>query len=1027
MSLFHRMKPVRLLLLGAAALAVLLLVAVAAAFNSRVQTWAARRVLAGRPALGATLGSLSAGLGRVELKNLRVESHGAVLTVPTLEAELPLIAAGLKDRVTVTRLVAKGWTLDLTKAVKVSQVFDQIRPPRGAVSSPRKIAADDFSFLPSARAAEPMPAAVAAQVFQGIFDQLALPVDLALDGVNLEGEVVLPTARGHVRLALTGGGLGSGREGKFELVATAALTSTTVSTLETRAVFTVTMDTPRTFTRLGVKADSTASGAQFPRGVKLSASATATRAAGGEDYALTLATSDKQLVDVRASFPLASHKLNGTWKVDARDADVAPFTLGRALPPFVAAGEGEFDFDAAFAEVHARGKLNGASDNLSAVRPELAALGALKFTAEFDLTQIGDQTRVDRLAVAVSGARPVAAIDSLQTLTYNRTTHGLAAADPTKSLFAVTLQGVPLAWAQPFVKELVVTGGDVKGEFVATAADGGFSLRPKAPLTAADVAVAQAGKPLLRAIDFSLNASVDYTPHGWQVTAAPLLLRSGSAALLTLEAKAGQLAGVDQPIKAAGKFFATLPSLLAQPAAGGALQLTRGDAAGDFAASLGATQEIQAKVSLTNLEADPKLTTERLPAVSATVRADIAAGGQITVNAPLLVERDGRKSDLSLVGTFTPVAKGLTIAARVSGNHVVVDDMKILAAPLASPPTATPTVTTTATPAATRDAAPPWAGLDGQIALSLKEVVYSGLFQATDVAGTLRIDAGAVKFEGVRAGLGNGSDAKISGAVTFDEKAAAPYALNADLAVTDFDPAPLFKAMNPGQPATVEGKFSVTSKLSGAAARLDEFATKTHGDFQLSSKGGVFRGLPVSVSEKTETVGKLAAGVALVGSALDVFKGRKDESEVTSTAKAVAEVSKMLAAISYDQLNVALTRDAGLNTVLKDFTLIAPEMRLTGGGQATHKAGTPLLEETLAMEFRLRARGHTGDLLKYLGKLEPQADELGYAACTLPLKVAGTLGKPDTSELNGALASIAVEKSGVKDKAGELLNKLFGK
>jgi hypothetical protein len=468
----------------------------------------------------------------------------------------------------------------------------------------------------------------------------------------------------------------------------------------------------------------------------------------------------------------------------------------------------------------------------------------------------------------------------------------------------------------------------------------------------------------------------------------------------------------------------TLPALLAQPAAGGTMQLTRGDLAGDFAANLGPTQEIQAKLSLTNLEADPKITKEKLPAISADVRADIAAGGQITINAPLLIERDDRKSDLLFVGTLTPDAKGLTVVARVSSNRITVDDVKILAAPLAAPAT---TATTPGPAASIKDTAPPWAGLNGQIALALKEVVYSGLFQATDVGGTVRIEAGALKFEGGRAGFGNGSDAKISGALTFDAKAAAPYALNADLAVTEFDPAPIFKAMNPGQPATVEGKFNVTSKLSGAAARLDEFATTTRGDFLLSSKGGVFRGLPVSVSEKNETIGKLAKGVELVGSAFDVFKGRKDDSEVTSTAKAVSEVSRMLAAISYDQLNVALTRDAGLNTVLKDFTLISPEMRLTGGGQATHKEGTPLLDEALAMEFKLRARGHTGDLLKYLGKLEAQTDELGYAACTLPLKVAGTLGKPDTSELSNALTGIAIEKTGVKDKAGELLNKLFGK
>jgi hypothetical protein len=804
-----------------------------------------------------------------------------------------------------------------------------------------------------------------------------------------------------------------------------------VASLETHATLTATMDTPRTFSRLGLQGDATASGSQFPRGVKLSASAGATRAAAGEDYALMLATADKQLVDVRATFPLNAPKLSGTWKIDARDADLAPFLLGRPLPPFVATGEGQFDFDGAFAEIHARGKLHAASDNLTVVRPELAALGALEVTAEFDLTQLGDQTRIDQLRVALSGAQPVATIHSLQSVTYNRVTHGLAAADPARDLFNVALQGVPLAWARPFAPRFAVGGGDLKGEFVATAADGGFSLRPKAPLTIAGMTVAQADKPLLRALDVSLNASVDYTPHGWQVSAAPLVLRSGEATLLTLDLKAGQLAGPNQPTKATGKFSAALPALLAQPVAGAALQLSGGELAGDFVADLGTTQALQARLAFTHLVADPRLTTEQLPAISADLRADIAAGGQVTVNAPLLVERAGRKSDLALTGTFTPGAQGLTIAARLASNHLVIDDVKILAAPLAPsrPGAEQPSVPPGegASASAMREAAPPWAGVNGQVALALREVVYSNLFQATDVAGTLTIDAGALKFEGVRAGLGNGSEAKISGGVTFDAQAAAPYALAADLAVTEFDPAPLFKALNSGQPPTVEGRFNIASKLSGQARRLDEFATATHGDFQLSSKGGVFHGLPVAVAVKNEAVGKLAQGVALVGSALDVFKGRKEESDVTSLATAVAEISKLLAAITYDQLSVSLSRDARLNTVLKDFTLIAPEIRLTGGGQATHQAGTPLLDETLAMEFKLRARGRTGDLLKYLGRLEAQTDELGYAGCTLPLKVGGTLGRPDTGELNHALAALALEKSGVKDKAGELLNKLFGK
>jgi hypothetical protein len=44
----------------------------------------------------------------------------------------------------------------------------------------------------------------------------------------------------------------------------------------------------------------------------------------------------------------------------------------------------------------------------------------------------------------------------------------------------------------------------------------------------------------------------------------------------------------------------------------------------------------------------------------------------------------------------------------------------------------------------------------------------------------------------------------------------------------------------------------------------------------------------------------------------------------------------------------------------------------------------------------------------------------------LPLKIAGTIGHPDTSELNRSLANLALEKAGVTEKATELFNKLIG-
>jgi hypothetical protein len=107
------MRAKRKLLIAAGAVAGTLILAAGAAFLPPVQTWAARKIISSTSREGASLRKLSVGLGRVSLEGLRVERDGAVLDVPLAEAELGVVSAGLGRGVHVSRLVAKGWTLDL--------------------------------------------------------------------------------------------------------------------------------------------------------------------------------------------------------------------------------------------------------------------------------------------------------------------------------------------------------------------------------------------------------------------------------------------------------------------------------------------------------------------------------------------------------------------------------------------------------------------------------------------------------------------------------------------------------------------------------------------------------------------------------------------------------------------------------------------------------------------------------------------------------------------------------------------------
>lgn len=988
------MTRLRLPLLAAGALLALLAAAVIVVFSGTFQTWLARRTLAQQPGWKGEIGSVSAGLSRVEVRELHLQRAGARLRLPALEADLPVVSAAWSQRLAVSRLVARGWTLDLSGTAS----------PEPGTTSARRIA----GATPAGREGGAVTAA--REMFVGVFRQLDLPVDLSLDGVVLEGEVILPEQRGRVKVSVTGGGLVADREGRFTVTAAAALADPAVNVVEVKGGVVAAMATPRSFGRFVIQLEASARGTRFPQGVGLRADLSASRTSANETYTAVVVADERNLLDLRAELPPGGPGLTGAWRLDVRDADLVPFSLGVPLPEFAVTGEGGFDADAAFAAIHVHGRLDATVDRWHVLRPELAAVGKLNVAADFDLTEQGGTLGVRKLDVAIRGNAPIAEIRTLQAFDFTPATRELRTADTERELFGLGLQGVPVDWVRPWISTVQVSGGRLRGGLTARAHQGGVSLRATSPLTMDEIGIFQSGRSLLRQLNLTFRAAADFTPQGWQAELSETVASSGAADLLNLELKVGRLAGAGQAIKVAGRFNANLPALLAQPAAAGSLALRSGQAAVEFAASLDGKRELQATVELKDLAAGAGANAVPLPTVTTRIRADLAADGTVAFNAPVTLVREGRTTDLKLVGTVGPEKnRARAVEADISAAEIYWDDARILGAVLPEKP------------AGAAPAPPPWSGLHGSVALRLQRVIYSDTFEVKDVTGRLRIDAGILRLEAGQAGVGEGGRASVNGLVTFDAAAQPPYGLIADVNVKDFDPAPFFRLRRDDVKPTIEGRFELSSRLAGHAASLGGLLEQAGGELQLTSKGGVFRGLPVSVGTITETTSRWATWLATAGSAISAVTGRRDTVEVANKTEAVAEVARALHPIVYDQMSFVLARDAAKNTTLREFTLISPELRLAGRGTVRVRNGGGLFDRPLSMEFTLRARGRQAELLKYLGVLEAQTDDLGYAACTVPLTVAGTIGKPDTAELSGRLSALAIEKSGLGEKAAEFL------
>jgi len=232
---------------------------------------------------------------------------------------------------------------------------------------------------------------------------------------------------------------------------------------------------------------------------------------------------------------------------------------------------------------------------------------------------------------------------------------------------------------------------------------------------------------------------------------------------------------------------------------------------------------------------------------------------------------------------------------------------------------------------------------------------------------------------------------------------AMPYRLSGNFSLTDFDAGAAMKAFDPGKPPVLEGIFTVAAGFTGDGANLDQTIERTRGQFQLTSRQGIFRGLK-RTTEKVSVATKTVDAVAAIGSLFGGDKIKGVAEKVAGSSYQVDQLAQALGEIQFDQMVVRAQRDDALNLRISEFSLLSPEVRLIGQGSVTHVAGKPLLDQPLSVSYQLAARGKTEQLLGKLRMLDAEKDDLGYAKMKDLGTITGTLNRPDPSAIFVKLA-----------------------
>lgn len=947
-----------------------------------VQTLAAQLALNRQPGVHASLGSVAAGFGEVDVDDARVEMGCGVLTAPRVEARMPVLQTLRSGSLRVGSLSAKGWTLDLSRA------------PAGA--PPRAAAAGQTG---------PGAAAQAVSLALSALRTWQVPFAGSVDGVDIEGDVLLPSPDGaapvQVHLVVKGGGLGAGRRADLEVDAATVGAQIPAAFMFARGHVTADLGPDGKIGRIRANADFSPAGDPTPGNPGMSVAMSADRGGDSSTCEVDASRGARRLASVRARAEDSTGRMSGSWSVDAGEADLAPLSPYLGMAPASVEARGSFDAARPFESLHARGHLKAAGRLPAGFTGMNGAPPGATLEADFDVAVRSGALAFARLE-ASGGA--VGASFSLRTLRpfEVRTGERGAALTVAPGAFAEgSFRDLPLALVTRPADRLGFAAGLAAGQFAVRATDGGFSGELKEPASASGVALRGPGSLLGSGLELSLSLRAACSSGAWDVTVAPMVFQRAGREVASLRADAVRPAGPGQPFTVTGTWTAD-PQALDQSSGPGASLSAYKSITGSFTASVAGAISASGKVEAAGLA--------RTPSASADFKADMDSEGDFTFNVPARVELAGAVSELTADGGVSFDGAETRIEAKVEGDDVALEHLGLLAGPLLALQTQ-PGVR-----------GPAWGALKGRVEFSFKRLRSAGEAYE-EVNGVLTLDHDSARLNGGRVWLMQHDLAIVTGLLTFDPARRPAYDLKANVSLGDFDASAIFGKGKSDRLALVEGRFALEDAVTAASDDLGGLAGAAREDMEVRSPGGILRLLKVDVADAIpEEKTRVSDTLGDVGSAVGAIFGIKHESEnagrnpVSKEAESVLSFTYDISEIGYDRLVAKVRRDPQGGMHLADIDVVAPNEHITGAGDVGRASGLAFPARPLSLVLRLAVKGDPAKLLGSAGLLSGEKDALGYSALAQPIRLGGTLEQVDATPWHDLLAAVAAKAAAAGPK-----------
>jgi hypothetical protein len=634
--------------------------------------------------------------------------------------------------------------------------------------------------------------------------------------------------------------------------------------------------------------------------------------------------------------------------------------------------------------------------------------------------------QVDRVEAHVTAAdgRTLFDVSSLEAFRVNPTLRTLTAVEGGPGeVLRVKFGRMPVRLKRSDLGALQLSAEIAPGQCIVRTEADGFKAAMAGPLRLEAVSAELGGRGWLKNVAVEIEPSLTCSSRGAAIELAGLRVKNAAGENI-LFAKAAATAGVDPDgpkFEGSASFDLSVPAMAGQPLFENVETPRQGKLTGDVKFVRGDNLLCEGQLTLNGLVS--AASGEPLPVANVSFRAGLNDKGEIAFQAPILIDRAGERSDLTLGATLRPAAGGRAIDAKLTSDHLVIDDVLLMARAFHAASRQPVEVTDRAEVPATNPAhsvapvdpvahlAPAWSGIIGLVQLDLRSVVYGRYPEIVGLSGRAMIEPQRLAAENVTARLGkDGAQARLSGEVRYAAGDPKPYKSKLDLTLRELDVGALFKLADPDKSPTIEGRFDIRARAAGTGRTLVDLAAHTEGDLALQSRKGVSRllqRLPPAPAKSSGIVSSVANTAVRVIDNIGEKVGK-----IVSYSDSTDEIAGMLGEVQFDQLNVRLSRDASSNIRLAEFSLVSPVVRLHGDGLVTSEAGKPLFAQPLKLTLNMGVMGTVEKAMTQAKApmLSTERDELGYLKSTEIFDVVGTLDKPDSSQLYAMVARSMIGK-----------------